>query len=87
MVAACCRVKSAGSPEAKLRRVELKGSQGIVHVLWRNRSHCTYLSFSAIMRSQRLLRVRDGIFNHIAAFTNMNRLPRHKAYVLSAHAV
>lgn len=42
VVAACCRVKSAGSPEAKLRRGELKGNQGIDHVLWRHRSHCTY---------------------------------------------
>jgi len=65
----------------------IEGYEGIVHALLRNRSHCTYLSFSAIMRSQRLLRVRDGIFSHIAAFTNMNRLPRRKAYVLSAHAV
>ena len=43
--------------------------------------------FNAIMRSQRLLRVRDEIFNHTATFTNKKRLPRHKAYVLSAHAV
>ena len=27
VVAACCRVKSAGSPEAKLRRVGLKGTR------------------------------------------------------------
>jgi len=33
------------------------GYEGIVHVLERDRSHCTYHFFNSIMRSQRLLRV------------------------------
>jgi len=41
----------------------------------------------ATMRSQRLLRVREGLRTHVASFANHNRLPRRKAYVLSVHVV
>ena len=65
----------------------VEGYEGIVNVLESDRSHCKYIFINAIMRSQRLLRVRVNMSSDSAPFTDYTRLPQRKAYVLSAHAV